>query len=65
MKQKSKPQNHKPAAANLPGRDKPWRRVKFQSGNQFVRQLQKLYGDLPLEQLVARWKQDDGKKKVA
>lgn len=62
MKQKSKAQDHKPAAA--PGLDKPWRRVKFQSGNRFVRQLVKMYGDLPLEQLVARWKQDDGKKKV-
>lgn len=63
MKTKKKPQpkprNREPGAA--PGLERPWRRVKFQNENPFIRRLIKRYGDLPVDQLVARWKKEAAK----
>lgn len=42
----------------LPGAERPRRRVKFQSENPFIRRLVRIYGELPVDQLIARWKQE-------
>ena len=42
----------------MPGAERPGYRVKYQSDNRFIAELAKLYGDLPLGQLIDRWKQD-------
>lgn len=65
-----KPRNPEPAAAAIVDAPPPaarlddadrldGRRVKFLAENPFIRELITLYGDLPVDQLVAKWKQDD------